>query len=157
MPASFGAPDFVDPLDLVDPARYARDGYPHALWARLRAEAPVARIEAPGFEPFWAVTKHADIQAISTQPHRFSSARDHARPAGAVMGTPPEMVVMLDPPRHGPMRRVANGALHPADGAGGPRRHRAHRGRRCSTAPRPASVPPRATSSSGSRHRCRSA
>jgi cytochrome P450 len=114
MPASFAAPDFVDPLDLVDPARYARDGYPHALWARLRAEAPVARIDAPGFEPFWAVTKHADIQAISTQPLRFSSARGITlAPAGAVMETPPEMVVMLDPPRHGPMRRVANGRFTP--------------------------------------------
>jgi len=36
----------LDPLDLVDPDRYARNGYPHALWTRLRAEAPVARIEA---------------------------------------------------------------------------------------------------------------
>jgi hypothetical protein len=30
----------ADALDLVDPARYARDGYPHELWKRLRAEAP---------------------------------------------------------------------------------------------------------------------
>src|SRR3954453_15207410 len=114
MPASFGAPDFVDPLALVARARYERDGYPHALWARLRAEVPVARIEAPGFEPFWAVTKHADIQAISTQPLRFSSARGITlAPAGVVMGPPPEMVVMLAPPRHGPMRRVANGRFTP--------------------------------------------
>ncbi|MBK5289268.1 MAG: cytochrome P450 [Acidimicrobiia bacterium] len=107
-------PGFVDPSDLVDPARYARNGYPHALWTRLRAEAPVARIEAPGFEPFWAITKHADIQLISSQPVRFSSARGItlAR-AGAVMGTPPEMVVMLDPPRHQPMRRVANARFTP--------------------------------------------
>ena len=29
-------PDFVDPLDLVDPVRYARGGYPHEVWTRLR-------------------------------------------------------------------------------------------------------------------------
>jgi hypothetical protein len=32
----------VDALELLDPARYARHGYPHELWTRLRAEAPVA-------------------------------------------------------------------------------------------------------------------
>ena len=63
-------PDFVDPLDLVDPARYARNGYPHEVWTRLRAEAPVAYFEPAGFEPFWAITKHADILEISSQPLR---------------------------------------------------------------------------------------
>ena len=50
-------------------------GIPHDVWTRLRAEAPVARIEPPGYEPFWAITKHADILEISTQPLRFSSAQ----------------------------------------------------------------------------------
>src|SRR5512143_2623388 len=97
----------IDPMDLVDPARYARDGYPHAVWTRLRAEAPVAYIAPPGSRPFWAITKHADIVQISTQPLRFSNAQGIilAR-ADAAAVTPSEMVVMLDPPRHGPMRRV---------------------------------------------------
>ena len=38
----------VDPLDLIDPSHYQRDGRPHQLWARLRAEAPVAYFEPPG-------------------------------------------------------------------------------------------------------------
>jgi cytochrome P450 len=97
----------IDPLELVDPARYAREGYPHAVWTRLRAEAPVAYIAPAGYQPFWAITKHADIVHISTQPLRFSSAQGItlAR-ADAPAMTPPEMVVLLDPPRHGPMRRV---------------------------------------------------
>src|SRR5262245_29238522 len=98
----------VDPIELVDPARYARDGYPHAVWTRLRAEAPVARIVPPGWEPFWAITKHSDIVQISRKPLRFSSAQGiQLRRVGEVF-PPSEMVVMLDPPRHGPMRRVAN-------------------------------------------------
>lgn len=107
-------PDFVDPLDLVDPVRYAQRGYPHDVWTRLRAEAPVARIEAPGFEPFWAITKHADIMEVSRQPRRFSSAHGItlAR-AGAPVVQMPEMVVMLDPPRHVPMRRVVSGRFTP--------------------------------------------
>jgi cholest-4-en-3-one 26-monooxygenase len=103
----------VDVQELVDPERYARRGYPHEAWARLRAEAPVAWFEPPGLDPFWAITKHADVLEISKQPLLFSSAHGITlRPAGVVF-PPSEMVVMLDPPRHGPMRRVANGRFTP--------------------------------------------
>ena len=103
----------IDPADLVDPARYAARGYPHDVWTQLRAEAPVACIEAPGFEPFWAITKHADVHDIASQPLKFSSAR------GITLRRPntPEFVsdvlVLLDPPRHGPLRRVANATFTP--------------------------------------------
>jgi cytochrome P450 len=104
----------IDPLDLVDPDRYARRGYPNEVWAKLRAGAPVARIEADGYEPFWAVTKHADIMQIASQPLRFSSARGItlAR-AGARPIPPTEILVLLDPPRHASMRRVASGRFTP--------------------------------------------
>ena len=58
-------------------------------------------------------------------------------PAGAVM-PPSEMVVMLDPPKHGPVRRVANAALHPAGGAGAPRPTSSASRSRSSTTPRAA-------------------
>jgi cytochrome P450 len=103
----------IDISNLIDPESFARDGYPHELWKRLRAEAPVARFEPPGYEPFWTITKHADIIQVSTQPLRFSSAPGLTlRRAGA----PPvhsEMVVMVDPPRHGPLRRVVSGGFTP--------------------------------------------
>jgi cytochrome P450 len=103
----------VDVFDLIDPERYAARGYPHDVWTRLRAEAPVAHFEAPGYEPFWAVTKHADILEISKQPLRFSSAQGITlRRTGFTM-PPSDMVVMLDPPEHGPVRRVANGRFTP--------------------------------------------
>jgi cytochrome P450 len=103
----------LDPVDLTDAARYAEHGYPHELWKRLRAEEPVAYIAPPGFEPFWAITKHADILEIAKQPTRFSSAAGISlRRAGEV--TPPsDLLVLLDPPRHGPMRRVANARFTP--------------------------------------------
>lgn len=105
----------IDPLDLVDPGRFARNGYPHHVWTRLRAEAPVARIEAPGFHPFWAITKHADIVEISSQPEIFSSAYGitlvPARQPLVPLGS--EMVVMLDPPRHRPVRKLASRRFTP--------------------------------------------
>jgi cytochrome P450 len=103
----------VDPQDLVDPARYGRAGYPHELWTRLRSEAPVSSFEASGYEPFWAITKHADVLEIAKQPLRFTSAQGIAlRRAGQVV-PPTDLLVMLDPPRHGPMRRIANSRFTP--------------------------------------------
>ena len=107
MVAYIASPDFVDPLDFVDPARFAENGYPHAPWKRLRAEAPVAHFSPPGYDPFWAVTKHAHVIEVISQPVRFSN--EHGLilgPLGAP-SQPLDMVVTLDPPRHGPLRRVA--------------------------------------------------
>jgi len=103
----------VDPLDLVDPARYARDGCPHALWAALRAEAPVMHFAPPGYRPFWAITRHADVVEVASQPRRFSSAHGIILGPARAAVTPSEMVVTLDPPRHGPMRRVASRRFTP--------------------------------------------
>ena len=116
----------IDPLDLVDPVRYARGGYPHAVWTRLRAEVPVARFEPAGYEPFWAITKHADILHVASQPLRFSSAQGItlAR-AGAGPMPPTEILVLLDPPKHAPMRRER--PIHAEGGAGPSARRRAHR------------------------------
>jgi cholest-4-en-3-one 26-monooxygenase len=103
----------VDVLDLIDPGRYARRGYPHDAWTRLRAEAPVAYFAPAGWEPFWAITKHADILEIAKQPLRFSSAKGITLLRAGVVIPPSEMVVMLDPPEHGPVRRIANGRFTP--------------------------------------------
>jgi len=99
----------IDPLDLVDPTRFARNGYPHDAWTWLRAHAPVAYIEPPGHPPFWAVTKHADIIGVATQPQIFSSSGGITLDMDlSGMEAVPEMIVYLDPPRHGPMRQVVN-------------------------------------------------
>jgi cholest-4-en-3-one 26-monooxygenase len=103
----------IDPMDLVDPARYARDGYPQAVWTRLRAEAPVARFEPPGWRPFWAITKHADVSEVASQPVKFSSEQGITMmPAGFPVFAS-EMIVTMDPPRHGPLRRVAQPRFTP--------------------------------------------
>ncbi len=99
----------IDPLDLVEPERFALKGYPHEVWSRLRAEAPVAFIEPPGYPPFWAVTKHADVQYAASQPQLFSSRQGITLDMDLTgIDMPAEMIVYLDPPEHGPMRKVAN-------------------------------------------------
>ena len=44
----------------VDPKAYA-DGTVHDAFRWLRANQPLGRAELEGVEPFWLVTKHADI------------------------------------------------------------------------------------------------
>jgi cholest-4-en-3-one 26-monooxygenase len=103
----------INPLELVDPDRYARRGYPHDVWTRLRAEAPVAYFTPEGYEPFWAITKHADVMEIAKQPLRFSSAHGISLHRAGEVVPPTDLVVMVDPPRHGPLRRAANARFTP--------------------------------------------
>ena len=49
----------VDPKAHADPARL------NAAFAWLRQNEPVARAELPDFDPFYLVTKHADILEVS--------------------------------------------------------------------------------------------
>lgn len=52
--------------NLVNPAAYA-DQRIHETYAWLRANQPLGVAEIEGFDPFWVVTRHADIQEISRQ------------------------------------------------------------------------------------------
>jgi cytochrome P450 len=64
----------LDNLDIVDPDVYVEHGYPFEAWDILRREAPVYWYERPNVRPFWAITKHEDILAISKDPTTFISA-----------------------------------------------------------------------------------
>ena len=57
-------------IDIISNERYV-DGYPHAEWARLRREAPVFYYDQHVNNPFWAVTRHADIVKLSRDPARL--------------------------------------------------------------------------------------
>lgn len=116
-----GAPDITDGRDLVDPAAYAENGAPHETWARLRRESPVHHCAPAGFEPFWAITKHADVSAISKQPNLFSSEPgivvlgDHqlkARAAGSGLGAM-KTIIEMDPPDHVAYRKVTSAWFTP--------------------------------------------
>ena len=49
---------------ITDPRAYAQLDTLLGNFAWLRATDPVARIETENFDPFWAVTKHADIMQV---------------------------------------------------------------------------------------------
>jgi cytochrome P450 len=65
----------LDQVDLTDLDAFARnEGW--AMFDALRAEDPVHWTpEAPPNSGFWAVTKHADIDAVDRDPETFTSTR----------------------------------------------------------------------------------
>ncbi|HWW56461.1 MAG TPA: cytochrome P450 [Sphingopyxis sp.] len=58
---------------VVDPVAYGNWESLHEQLAWARANAPLAVAENPEVDPFWLVTRHADIMAISRDPARFAN------------------------------------------------------------------------------------
>lgn len=112
----------VDSVDLSDMAFWAlppeqRD----AAFEALRRERPFsfyAEPVMPFIEPgpgYYAVVRHADVEAISSQPKLFCSGRG----ATSVPDLPPELVefygsmISMDDPRHAKIRRIVSKAFTP--------------------------------------------
>jgi cholest-4-en-3-one 26-monooxygenase len=108
----------LETLDIINPDLYVQRGYPHEEWALLRKEAPVFRYQRPGVEPFWAITKHADVVAVSRQPELFRSTQmlfvSQEEPGAPL---PDEAILRqllnMNPPEHGEFRRVVNQRFTP--------------------------------------------
>lgn len=58
---------------LVDPASYGDPQAVHESLAWLRGEMPFAKVQMSNFDPFWIVTRHADILDIERQADLFHS------------------------------------------------------------------------------------
>jgi cytochrome P450 len=99
-------------LVFTDPAAYADDRRFHAACARLRRDDPVHRVEAHGFNPFWAVTKHEDVMEIARQSDRWlNGPRPLLGPTEAddrMAGddVPVRTLIQMDAPDHPVYRRM---------------------------------------------------
>jgi cytochrome P450 len=102
----------LDTIDIISPDHYQKNGYPHAEWTFLRKHHPVFYVERPRVDPFWAITKAADLKEISCQPRLWLNG-----PRLAVFmldegadGPPPELplrhLLNMDPPNHGEYRSI---------------------------------------------------
>jgi cytochrome P450 len=60
---------------LVDPKAYGEWNGLHDMFTWARKETPLAVAEVEGYDPFWAVTRHADIVEISKNNTRFASGK----------------------------------------------------------------------------------
>jgi cytochrome P450 len=110
-------------IDLTDLDRFAH-GFPHDIFIYLRRAAPVWRHaptrHTPDGEPFWVVSRYADVVAVASEARTFSSERGGTRagggtliedlPAGFAAGV---LLNMMDDPRHQRFRRLVTGAVSP--------------------------------------------
>src|SRR5579859_4282996 len=109
---------------IVDPRAYANGAAIDEAFARLRREAPLDVAQPEGFDPFWVVTRHADIQTIERQNELFHNG-DRAtvittiegdRKVRAMTGGSPHLVrslVQMDNPDHFAYRRLTQGWFLP--------------------------------------------
>lgn len=92
------------------------EGVPHAMFALLRREAPVFWHPEPNGPGFWAVTKHADVVAVSRDPETFSSEL-----GGTFIDTQTDealeklrlSILNIDPPKHTRYRRLVSQGFTP--------------------------------------------
>lgn len=83
----------------------------------LHAEGPIHRVEADGFDPFWAVIDHAAVLEIERQPELFTNgpepvlANQHAMES---RGLEIKTLIHMDAPEHGDYRQLTNDWFKPA-------------------------------------------
>jgi len=101
----------------ADPTAYANERSLHAALTHLRANAPVSWVDVPGYRPFWAITKHADIMAIERANDLFTNsprpvlmtAESDALQAGVGIST----LIHMDDPQHRVVRAVGGDWFRP--------------------------------------------
>jgi cytochrome P450 len=102
-------------LALTDPTAYADESRLHEALGLLRRKEPVHRVEALGFDPFWAVTRHADIMEIERNNSLFlngprpllqTSALDALRRQREADGIGLRTLIHMDDPQHRVVRAI---------------------------------------------------
>lgn len=102
-------------------ARWADMDDWHARVAELRRTEPIVHVDVPGFEPYWVLTRHADVFAVSRANDRWkNTARSVLGPDAdwqemITSGMPlPATLVHLDDKEHRDHRQVTNDWFKPA-------------------------------------------
>lgn len=105
----------------IDPQAYADQERWHAVAADLRRTAPVLRVEAEGYTPFWAVTRYQDVFAVSRDNAHFLNTRASVLGPDAqlemltAMGVEPKTLIHMDGDEHREHRGLANPWFRPRE------------------------------------------
>ncbi len=104
--------------NLLDPDLYGAGNHlPTLNSLRAEADAPIVKIQDPltGI-PYWAVLYRDDVDYIAKHPAIFSSEKRLTVPTeytDDVVALQANMLVNMDPPKHGKFRRIARNAFTP--------------------------------------------
>ncbi|MBB5079125.1 cytochrome P450 [Nonomuraea endophytica] len=102
-------------LTLADPSAYADEARLHQALSLLRRDEPVHWVEAAGYHPFWAVTRHADIMEIERDHAVFRNAprpvlakaeTDERMERSRAEGTALRTLIHMDDPQHRVTRAI---------------------------------------------------
>ena len=110
---------------IADPRTYTDPAALNGLLARLRKDDPLPYVEAPGYAPFWLVTRHADLMAIERDAKQFineprqailplayeAMARDAA--GGLEMKDFMRNLILMDGDEHLAYREITQGYFTP--------------------------------------------
>jgi cytochrome P450 len=111
----------VDAALFTDPHRWVDMDRWHDEVAAIRDTEPVAYCDIEGFEPFWALTRHADVFEVSRRNDRWLNTvrsvlgpdRDYEEMVASGMPLPASLV-QLDGDDHRDHRQVTNDWFKPA-------------------------------------------
>lgn len=104
----------------VDGEAFADDERWHATVATFRRDSPLLRVEADGWPPFWAVTRHADIVEIERRHDVFKNTVMAPFQSLAVLdaleknSAQIEMLVQMDDPKHKKYRGLTTDWFKPS-------------------------------------------
>lgn len=104
--------------NLLDPDLYAAGNH-HATLQDIRdkADAPIVKIDDPiQGVPYWAVLEREHADFIAKNPAIFSSEKRLMHPTefdDETVALQGQMLVSMDPPKHGKYRRIARNAFTP--------------------------------------------
>jgi cytochrome P450 len=103
----------------TDPTAYADEERFHRATTLLRQEDPVHWVDEPGYRPFWALTRHADVMEVERDNHRFLSAprpllaTEVAEALAIEKGEVLRTLIHMDEPDHKAYRAVAAAWFQP--------------------------------------------
>ena len=96
---------------LAEPAAYTDEPRLHAALTNLRTGNPVSYVDVPGYKPFWAITKHADIMSIERNNTLFTNwprpvlMTEESDEQQAAIGI--RTLIHMDEPQHRVVRAIA--------------------------------------------------
>lgn len=107
----------VDLANVIsDPRAYADGDKVDAAFASIRATAPLEKAQPEGYDPFWVVSRHADIMEVERQPDifhngdrsTFLSPRESEAMVRALTGEPNliRSLVSVDGKEHKDLRSI---------------------------------------------------
>jgi len=104
---------------LTDPLTYTDETVLHDALTLLRTQAPIHWVDAPGYRPFWALTRHRHLVEVERAADRFTNApRPVLLPAAveermAAHGGDLRVLIHLDGSEHRVTRAIAAAWFNP--------------------------------------------